>query len=186
MRHHIGAPIVAKSDSSSDEDDAFSVFNRKKSRKSKKIKGPPVNPESSSHSKNEDSLKATEINQTSSATASKRHHYQSKARGAKMDALLQELQDTSTSNTVTSAPVAVLQEKMGSFVTPDEEPFTTNIFVGNLAPVTTEEELKEIFRQFGALFLCKQMKKFLSFWLLCLECNFIPRVYESTASCQHL
>ena len=140
---------MANSDSSSDDDDAFSVFNRKKSRRSKKIKDPPEKPKSSN---NEDVVKAREIKRSSSAIAAKRHHHQSKARGAKMNALLQELEDTSTNTAVTSTTVPVFQEKMGSFVTPDEEPFTTNIFVGNLAPVTTEEELKEIFRQFGALF----------------------------------
>jgi len=42
-----------------------------------------------------------------------------------------------------------LPDKMGSFVQPGEEHLTTNIFVGNLAPVSTEEELTEAFRQFG-------------------------------------
>jgi U2-associated protein SR140 len=148
MRHHIGAPPEPNSDSSSDEDDAFSAFNRKKPKKGKSINGPA---KSENYTKNEDTHKARDIHKNFGEPSSKkRYHFQSNTRGAKMDALLQELQETSTHVTASSTDRAPL-EKMGSFVTPDEEPFTTNIFVGNLAPVTTEEELTEIFRQFGAL-----------------------------------
>jgi len=64
-----------------------------------------------------------------------------------MEALLLELQETATNPTpISDRP---LPDKMGSFVMPGEEQFTTNIFVGNLAPITTEEELTEVFRQFG-------------------------------------
>ena len=162
MRHHIGVPPTANSDSSSDEDDTFSAFNRKKSKKGKRTpvqlsiersqkKGKSSLSKSGNSIKNEEALNTegvrTNIGDTSS---NKRQYFQSSARGAKMDALLQELQETSTSVTTSSAERAPL-DKMGSFVTPDEEPYTTNIFVGNLAPVTTEEELTEIFRQFGAL-----------------------------------
>ena len=149
MRHHIGAPPEPNSDSSSDEDGAFSAFNRKKSKKGKNINDSPAKAEN--YTKNGDTQKARDIHKSSGDPSSKkRYYFQSNARGAKMDALLQELQETSTHVTASSTDRAPL-EKMGSFVTPDEEPFTTNIFVGNLAPVTTEEELTEIFRQFGAL-----------------------------------
>ncbi len=39
--------------------------------------------------------------------------------------------------------------KKGSYVEPGMEHLTTNIFVGNLDPMTTEEELTDAFRQFG-------------------------------------
>jgi U2-associated protein SR140 len=38
---------------------------------------------------------------------------------------------------------------MGSFVQPGEEHLTTNIFAGNLAPSITEEQMTDLFRQFG-------------------------------------
>ncbi len=40
-------------------------------------------------------------------------------------------------------------QKKGSYVEPGMEHLTTNIFVGNLDPTTTEEELTDAFRQFG-------------------------------------
>jgi U2-associated protein SR140 len=39
--------------------------------------------------------------------------------------------------------------KKGSFVDDGDEHITTNIFVGNLAPSITEEQMTELFRQFG-------------------------------------
>ena len=39
--------------------------------------------------------------------------------------------------------------KKGSWVEPGMEHLTTNLFVGNLDPMTTEEELTDAFRQFG-------------------------------------
>lgn len=88
-----------------------------------------------------------------------------------MDALLQELQTTQPSD---AASAAVHREdayygsihdgdsfyerdggsnfapqKKGSYVEPGMEHLTTNLFVGNLDPMTTEEELTDVFRQFG-------------------------------------
>jgi RNA recognition motif-containing protein len=37
----------------------------------------------------------------------------------------------------------------GSYVDPGDEDSTTNIFVGNLAPSITEEQMTDLFRQFG-------------------------------------
>jgi len=138
------------SDDSSDEDDAFSKFSRKKksisSSCSKKvernegIKGVLKTPDPVIVPPPETATKA----ETSS---NKRHHFQSSARAAKMEALLLELQETSANPTPLSERPP--PDKMGSFVMPGEEQFTTNIFVGNLAPITTEEELTEVFRQFG-------------------------------------
>ena len=113
---------------------------------------------------------AAETNANMNTSSNKRHHHKSSARAAKMDTLLQELEQTSKSAaaataTSSSGPLSSsaaehrnLQshsrgpppDKMGSFVSIEEEPFTTNIFVGNLSPLTTEEQLTEIFRQFGA------------------------------------
>ena len=42
----------------------------------------------------------------------------------------------------------------GSFVRPGEEHLTTNLFVGNLATSITEEQLAELFSQFGEAFCC--------------------------------
>ena len=42
---------------------------------------------------------------------------------------------------------------MGSYVEPGQEHLTTNIFVGNLDPCTTEEELTDVFREFGEIYL---------------------------------
>ncbi|ACI64891.1 predicted protein, partial [Thalassiosira pseudonana CCMP1335] len=46
---------------------------------------------------------------------------------------------------------------MGSYVEPGQEHLTTNIFVGNLDPMSTEEELTDVFRQFGDLYSVKIM-----------------------------
>ena len=95
----------------------------------------------------------------------------SSKRAAKMDALLQELQETSSKPKDTSSSSSSQQqsydadlhyslynrplpEKMGSYVLPGEEYVTTNIFVGNLSPLTTEEEVTDVFRQFGAYETC--------------------------------
>lgn len=44
---------------------------------------------------------------------------------------------------------------MGSF--DDGDPETTNLYVGNLAPTTTEETLNEIFGKFGQIYSVKIM-----------------------------
>lgn len=76
----------------------------------------------------------------------KRHHGSSDSRKAKMEAVLQQLEvDTACS----SNKRPFVPEKMGSFVQPGEEHLTTNIFVGNLAPSITEEQMTDLFRQFG-------------------------------------
>lgn len=77
-----------------------------------------------------------------------------------MDALLQELQETPiqmSSSKVSHKSIKAPPEKMGSYCFPGEESSTTNIFVGNLSPLTTEEQLSDIFRQFGDLYSVKIM-----------------------------
>ncbi len=105
-------------------------------------------------------------------SSTKRHHHVNADRQAKMDALLQELQTTQPSN---PSPATAgdrgeeyygsihdgdsfyerdgggnfAPQKKGSYVEPGMEHLTTNLFVGNLDPMTTEEELTDLFRQFG-------------------------------------
>lgn len=85
-----------------------------------------------------------------------------------MDAMLYELQ--STQPTDLSAPDSADYDyghiddeaaftysygrpnKLGSYVEPGQEHLTTNIFVGNLDPCTTEEELTDVFREFGEIY----------------------------------
>ena len=72
-----------------------------------------------------------------------------------MDALLQELEQEKKHVDRSNLPRPGNQHrhfepiKKGSFVEPGEEYITTNIFVGNLAPTLTEEEVTDLFRQFG-------------------------------------
>eukprot|EP00978_Attheya_sp_CCMP212_P025302 scaffold81061_cov58-Attheya_sp.AAC.3 len=103
--------------------------------------------------------------ETKNALTKQRHHGTSDARKAKLDALLQELQETkqqepssyygpggSGSGSGSNSHSRPL-EKMGSYVEPGEEHLTTNVFVGNLHPSNTEEELTDLFRQFGETLL---------------------------------
>ena len=108
----------------------------------------------------------------------KRHHKLSHHRKQKMDAILQELKvetlpeaghhsrggggyrgrerEREGRGERQSFSLSASQfepEKKGSFVEPGEEHLTTNIFVGNLAPSITEEELTDLFRQFGEAWL---------------------------------
>jgi RNA recognition motif-containing protein len=80
-----------------------------------------------------------------------------------MDALLQELEAEKNSKRSSSNNSQFNQynnnndqrggqfvpEKKGSFVEPGEEKLTSNLFVGNLAPSITEEDLSNLFSQFG-------------------------------------
>ena len=77
----------------------------------------------------------------------KRHHKPSDLRKAKMDALLEELE--AEKKRAPSKPDRFVPEKKGSFVEPSEAHLTTNIFVGNLDPSIGEEELTDLFLQFG-------------------------------------
>ena len=107
------------------------------------------------------------VAQTSST---KRHHGEvSDARIAKLDAILLELEaDTSKMSSDATAhnrnrrnnSSSITRHRNindteqnhrtgGSFVDPGDELITTNIFVGNLAPNITEEQMTELFRQFG-------------------------------------
>mmetsp|Transcript_29173 Transcript_29173/g.61027 ORF Transcript_29173/g.61027 Transcript_29173/m.61027 type:complete len:203 (-) Transcript_29173:1475-2083(-) len=89
---------------------------------------------------------------SSSTTSSmKRHHKEmSDSRKAKMDSLLAELQSSTSTNTKSTAHNKASRHTLGgSHVEPGQEHVTTNIFVGNLAPHMTEEELTRVFGKFG-------------------------------------
>ena len=64
-----------------------------------------------------------------------------------MDALLQELE--AEKDQIPKKRKQFVPEKKGSFVAPGEEHLTTNLFVGNLAPSIAEEDLSNLFSQFG-------------------------------------
>ena len=152
-----------ESSSSEDEEDAFAALSRKK----KALKQPSKNETGNNNTKNSNNnFYATDWNQNAAVapveldaapcvegTSQRRHHHPSESRAAKMDSLLQELQETAT-HSVVAQPSSHYDrpppEKMGSYCLPGEELVTANLFVGNLAPCTTEEELTCLFRQFGA------------------------------------
>jgi len=119
-------------------------------------------------------------------SSNKRHHFQNQQRAARMDALIQDLKGISSSSAKKDRGDDYyggggggnhgggggighgshhpdqyhsrnLPDKMGSYVMPGEEHSTTNVFVGNLSPLTTEEQLTDIFSQFGDLYSVKIM-----------------------------
>jgi U2-associated protein SR140 len=105
-----------------------------------------------------------------SSSSTKRHHYQNpnSSRAAKMEALIQQLemdsQDLRKVNHAsavapsTSLRDAVKSTTKGSYcINAHEEQTTTNIFVGNLSPLITEEDLYQVFSQYGALYSVKIM-----------------------------
>jgi U2-associated protein SR140 len=185
MRHRGGAPPPEDDDSSSSssDDDAFAALssNSKGTKKKgavvakKKEMAHQVTPiESSTFIPTATSTATATATETKNALTKLRHHGTSDARKAKLDALLQELQETKqqdpasyygpggggcrgTSSGSDSGGGAHTHsrplEKMGSYVEPGEEHLTTNVFVGNLHPSVTEEELTDLFRQFGETLL---------------------------------
>mmetsp|Transcript_40257 Transcript_40257/g.85733 ORF Transcript_40257/g.85733 Transcript_40257/m.85733 type:complete len:193 (-) Transcript_40257:2047-2625(-) len=165
------------SSSSDSDDDAFASISKKKKPRTDSLGGgrdkarpPPIaNGDASNASKRGDAS-STSANPPATAaetSSNKRHHHVSAARQAKMDALLQELQTTKPTDPSTAPRGEVdygsIQDgdnfygrggdfaphKKGSYVEPGMEHLTTNLFVGNLDPMTTEEELTDAFRQFG-------------------------------------
>ena len=174
-----GKPLKGFGDdsSSSDSDDngGFAALTKKKGgqkRPRSSSSGVAINPSVAASNENND-VDANHKTTTSSTlpstetSSNKRHHHANASRQAKMDALLQELQSTKPSDPATSkgedygsiyAHEASYHgdgydrpppQKMGSYVEPGQEHLTSNMFVGNLSPETTEEELTDAFRQFG-------------------------------------
>mmetsp|Transcript_90224 Transcript_90224/g.260137 ORF Transcript_90224/g.260137 Transcript_90224/m.260137 type:complete len:161 (+) Transcript_90224:49-531(+) len=137
-------------ESSSDEEDAFAALGKKgkrprtESQNSTTLAGPAS---SSASGPTKAPAPPKMILPKSITSSMKRHHKPNDDRKAKMDALLQELEAEKLK--VTKEPYRFVPDKKGSFVDPSEEHLTTNIFVGNLAPSITEEDLTELFLQFG-------------------------------------
>ena len=143
--------------SSSDSDDAFAAISKKKK--------PRIGSITDSDNNKPCSTSSSTTTGGGETSSNKRHHHVNVARQAKMDSLLQELQTSKpTDQSITRGDYeygTIENEsyygggggsnlrKKGSYVEPGMEHLTTNLFVGNLDPMTTEEELTDIFRQFG-------------------------------------
>lgn len=129
-------------DDSEDSDDAFSAL-------------------SSGGKRDALSSKTGDDSKTLSSTSRKRHYgAETSQRKAKMEALLQELQHTSS-----TAPTKVTGTHLkGSYVQPGEEHVTTNLFVGNLATNISEQDLGNIFGQFGEAQIVFQLGLLCCFW----------------------
>lgn len=172
--------------SSSDSDDNFAAISAKKKKSGQKrprSSNSGAAEDTTSSAINEtiadigDNTGPTPILPSTETSSNKRHHHANSARQAKMDALLHELQSTKPSD-----PAAAMTEedygsiyaheasfhgdgyerrpppqKLGSYVEPGQEHLTTNIFVGNLDPTTTEEELTDKFREFGEILGLKDL-----------------------------
>uniref|UniRef100_A0A7S1BG70 RRM domain-containing protein n=2 Tax=Corethron hystrix TaxID=216773 RepID=A0A7S1BG70_9STRA len=77
-------------------------------------------------------------------------------RRAEMDALLRELEASRARNPLNPEPSPYEPgDAPGSM--DDGDPTTTNLFVGNLDPTTTEEDLSDVFRTVGDLYSVKIM-----------------------------
>jgi hypothetical protein len=171
MRHYRGGAPEPES-SSSDEEDAFSALARKAPKKStvsnkkqktttsvvllaQKQQPMPSETElpASSEPSQKPELSSTTQEQklaasTVTTSSMKRHHVTlTDARKLKMDALLEELEHEKIRSHSKNQPHQ--QPTRGSFVQPGEENSTTNLFVGNLSPSITEEQLTDLFSQFG-------------------------------------
>ncbi len=149
--------------SSSDEEDAFSALSKKGNAK-KKAKTSVLSSRDTADDTNVEFKKAStgEVRESVSqqqpsrapiaiTSSMKRHHKPSDARKAKMDALIQELE--AEKDQAPKKSKRFIPEKKGSFVSPGEEHLTTNLFVGNLAPSIAEEDLSNLFSQFGEKYI---------------------------------
>lgn len=172
MRRRGGPPQNAGGgdgdDSASSDDDIFTKLARKNSKKKKAAAmaksveqpselgvSPAVVGASTGSASTEAALPLT------TTSSMKRHHKEmSGTRKRKMDSLLQELEQEKKqiTNRRGSDHRDFVPVKKGSFVQAGEEGTTTNIFIGNLSPTLSEEEVTDLFRQFGRKFLwCKDM-----------------------------
>ena len=148
--------VEEERESSSEEEDAFSALSRKSHKNKKKQR---VEQETDEKTTTTASAKQSEASSNaldssakpivpSTTSSMKRHHgAMSDTRKRKMDALIHELKRKPYNSEPSQS--AYVPDKKGSYVQPGEEKFTTNIFVGNLSPSLTEEEVTDLFRQFG-------------------------------------
>lgn len=170
-----GRPLKGFGDgnsSSDSDDDAFASISKKKKPRIDPLGGgsdkpllPTADCKDGKHSDHQhgDASSSSANPPAAETSSNKRHHHVNAARQSKMDALLQELQTTKPSDpsTARGEDYGSIQDgdyygrgdfaphKKGSYVEPGMEHLTTNLFVGNLDPMTTEEELTDAFRQFG-------------------------------------
>lgn len=142
-----GEGPLEEEESSSDDDDAFSALSKKVDVRSFVTNTCTIKPEF---------IPKVALLPVSKTSSMKRHHKPDDARKASMDALIQEL-EAENSNQKPKKMNRFVPEKKGSFVQPDEEHLTTNLFIGNLAPSITEEDLSNLFSQFGVLYSVKIM-----------------------------
>jgi len=169
MRHRTGGSTPpAEESSEDDEEDAFSAFNKKRkkhkasssSSSAAAVVVPLIKVQSDEEKPPADATKQQQQQQqlpVSSTSSTKRHHgAASDTRKAKMDALLMELE--AEKDRVSKEPARAgggpARKQKGSYVEDGDEYVTTNIFVGNLAPSITEEQMTELFRQFGEAAVC--------------------------------
>ena len=165
MRHRTGAPLAEEDPgSSSDDEDAFSAFSSRKRKKQKQATESANATKSGAEIRLSDTKLAAaaeaskpmpdSILPVSNTSSTKRHHgAASDTRQARMDAILQELEAekdlVQTELSSSRGGGSRSGRKKGSFVDDGDEHITTNVFVGNLAPSITEEQMTELFRQFG-------------------------------------
>jgi hypothetical protein len=147
---------------SSEEEDAFSslALKTKKKETPQQVLELASNKTSTNTSSNSDIRERDEAGSLpivpSTTSSMKRHHgVMSDSRKAQMDALIQELKGEKTSTPRYNREFA--PEKKGSYVEPGEEQYTTNLFVGNIAPHLTEPQIVGLFERFGPLHSVKIM-----------------------------
>jgi len=186
-------PIMPFSDSEDSDEDAFAALSRRKANKRKKKNKSQEASEKKVEPKENDKVNDRTVandgdNATTTAPSAsnlsntrKRHYNTTNAgRKSKMDALLQELQTErvekekvrkkrSSSDNYQHQHHQQQQQRQsyGSFVQPEHEDITTNLFVGNLAPTIAEEELSTVFGQFGTQCMLASrngMMFFFSWW----------------------
>jgi len=134
-RHHTAIAAASSASSDEDEEDAFAKISTSNSNS---------NPSSiPSRNNKKSSLEFVSV---------------SSSRKEKMDALLHDIQNTKKDSFHNANENYFLSGGNGSFcANAEEEQLTTNVYVGNLPPSVTEEELSELFVPFGNLYSVKIM-----------------------------
>lgn len=159
MRQRAGDTPPANEDIDDDDDDVFTALSKKRRKKLSAASGIKQEKERQDYVSDSDP-NGKLVLPASHTSSTKRHHgIVSDARQAKMDALLLELEAEkkltvrSRGKDETGHSVHRNEReralKKGSFVDEGDEFVTTNVFVGNLAPSITEEQMTDLFRQFG-------------------------------------
>ena len=140
-RHHTAIAAASSASSDEDEEDAFAKISTSNS-------NPPLlsSSHNASNKKSKSSLGFVSV---------------SSSRKEKMDALLHDIQNTKHESFHNANENYFLSSSgggNGSFcANAEEEQLTTNVYVGNLPPSVTEEELSELFVPFGNLYSVKIM-----------------------------